>query len=180
MKSRPSNNRILENLQSQQVHDVFNALVRSHSKLLYLRVRSIVGTHEDANDVMQDSLLKIWKGLPQFRGKSQLSTWAYQIASRTAIDFVRSRNRTHQLFMTETPALSEVAPGDAAGNYESGFQHFVQLIDSLPDQQRFVFIFKYFEGMTYEELHQHNGTSVGGLKANYHHAATTLKNKLSN
>lgn len=82
--------------------------------------------------------------------------------------------------MTETSALSEVVPGDAEGNYESGFQHFVQMIDSLPDQQRFVFIFKYFEGMTYEEIHHNTGTSVGGLKANYHHAATTLKNKLSN
>ena len=81
--------------------------------------------------------------------------------------------------MTETSALSEEVQGDAEGNYESGFQHFVQMIDSLPDQQRFVFIFKYFEGMTYEEIHQHSGTSVGGLKANYHHAATAVKNKLS-
>lgn len=178
MKSRPSNNRNLESLKSQQVHDVFNALVRTHSKLLYLRIRSIVGSHEDADDALQETFLKIWKGLPQFRGKSQLSTWAYQIATRTAIDLVRSRKRSQQLIV-ESSSITEFISGNADGNYESGFQHFVQIIDTLPDQQRFVFIFKYFEGMTYEELHQHSGTSVGGLKANYHHAATAVKNKLS-
>jgi RNA polymerase sigma-70 factor (ECF subfamily) len=155
---------------------VFNWLVRTHSRILYLRVRSIVGTHEDADDILQDSFIKIWKHLPSFRGDSSLSTWSYQIATRTAIDFTRSEGKKAVAFgALELNDGSRAPIQDSHMDYRAGMERLIDAIDSLPAQQRYVFVLRYFEGSTYEEIQTLCGTSVGGLKANYHHASTYIK-----
>lgn len=151
----------------------FEALVRRFSEPLYWQIRHIVLTHEDANDVLQNTFLKAWNGLSSFQGDSQFITWLSRIAINESLDFLR-RNK-HSLTCHDEDL--SVANNLMADPYFDGNETEAMLqeaIASLPDVQRTVFQLRYFEDMKYSDMSQLLNTSEGSLKASYHIAVKKI------
>ena len=151
----------------------FELMVRQYSEQLYWMVRRIVLTHDDANDVLQNSFLKAWNGLGSFQGDSKVLTWLSRIAINESLDFLR-RNKQRQTVSDVDPS---VAGALLADNYFDGTETEALLqeaIASLPDVQRTVFQLRYFDEMKYSDISQLLGTSEGALKASYHIAVKKI------
>lgn len=152
----------------------FEIVVRQYSEQLYWQVRRIVLTHEDANDVLQNTFLKAWNGLDSFHGESKVSTWLSRIAINESVDFLRRQKTRAALSADEEPALANTLLAD---NYFDGDETqalLQQAIASLPGVQRTVFELRYFEDMKYSEMSQLLNTSEGSLKASYHIAVKKI------
>jgi RNA polymerase sigma-70 factor (ECF subfamily) len=136
----------------------------------------MVIVHEDADDILQNTFVKAWKGLETFRGEAQVSTWLYRIATNESITFLNQKRNRQMLPLEDAEyQLSHSLHYDA---YFSGDELQLQLqkaILSLPEKQRIVFNMKYFDEMSYEDISEILGTSVGALKASYHHAVKKIK-----
>lgn len=154
----------------------FEILVCQYSEPLYRQIRRIVLDHDDANDVLQNTFIKAWQGLGAFEGRAQLSSWLYRIAVNEALDFLRRKKNNVPLDNKDDDGLS-VASRLMADPYFDGDETAAMLqeaIASLPDVQRVVFQLKYYEGKKYTEISEILGTTVGGLKASYHHAVNKI------
>lgn len=152
----------------------FEALVRQYSEPLYWKIRHIVINHEDADDVLQNAFLKIWKSLDSFQGKSSLSTWLYRIAINEALDFLRHQR---QSAMSSVDDNKKVANQLMADDYFDGDRMHAWLqeaVAQLPEVQLTVFVMKYFDEMKYSEISEVLGTSQGALKASYHLAVKKI------
>lgn len=155
----------------------FRELVEQYSEQLYWTVRHIVGTHQDADDVVQNAFIKIWNKLEDFRGESKLSTWLHRIAVNEALDHIR-REKKHQNDDGDTTELNK----SFADTYFDGDEAELLLreaMETLPSAQRAVFSLKYFEDKPYKEISEILGTSEGGLKANYHYAVEKIRKYLT-
>ena len=153
---------------------VFPIIVSQYSRSLYWKIRSIVLTHDDADDVLQNTSLKAWNSLPSFEGKSRLSTWLYRIAVNESLDFLR-HERTAVLASAD--ADLSVANRLLADTYFDGDRSQALLqeaIAGLPDVQRTVFTLRYYDEMKYSEISEVLGTSEGALKASYHIAVQKI------
>ena len=153
---------------------VFPTIVDQYSQALYWKIRSIVLTHDDADDVLQNTFLKAWKNLPTFQGKAKLSTWLYRIAINEALDFLR-----HQKTATLSSADADLTVANRlmADDYFDGDKSQALLqeaIATLPNVQRTVFTLRYYDEMKYSEISEILGTSVGSLKASYHIAVQKI------
>ena len=154
----------------------FSTLVRSYQERLYWHIRKMVLSHDDSNDVLQNTFMKAWNGLDGFRGDSQISTWLYRIATNETLTFLsnkRMRNQ-HSIDELEENMFSNLQ----ADNYFNGNELQLKLqkaILTLPEKQRLVFNMKYFDDLKYEEMETILGTSVGALKASYHHAVKKIE-----
>lgn len=153
---------------------VFPMIVDQYSQSLYWKIRSIVLTHEDADDVLQNTFLKAWKSLPTFHGKAKLSTWLYRIAINESLDFLR-----HQKTATLSSADADLSVANRllADDYFDGDKSQAVLqeaIATLPDVQRTVFTLRYYDEMKYSEISEILGTSEGSLKASYHIAVQKI------
>ncbi len=149
-------------------------IVNQYSQSLYWKIRSIVLTHEDADDVLQNTFLKAWKSLPTFQGKAKLSTWLYRIAINESLDFLRHQ-KTAMLSNADTDL--SVANRLLADDYFDGDKSQAVLqeaIATLPDVQRTVFTLRYYDEMKYSEISEILGTSEGSLKASYHIAVQKI------
>lgn len=147
---------------------VFPMIVDQYSQSLYWKIRSIVLTHEDADDVLQNTFLKAWKSLPTFQGKAKLSTWLYRIAINESLDFLRHQKTA---VLSSADADLSVANRLLADDYFDGDKSQAVLqeaIATLPDVQRMVFTLRYYDEMKYSEMSEILGTSEGSLKASYH------------
>lgn len=149
-------------------------IVDQYSQSLYWKIRSIVLTHDDADDVLQNTFLKAWKSLPTFQGKAKLSTWLYRIAINESLDFLR-----HQKMATLSSADADLSVANRlmADDYFDGDKSQALLqeaIASLPDVQRTVFTLRYYDEMKYSEMSEVLGTSEGALKASYHIAVQKI------
>jgi RNA polymerase sigma-70 factor (ECF subfamily) len=154
----------------------FSSLVRSYQERLYWHIRKMVLSHDDSNDVLQNTFMKAWNGLDGFRGDSQISTWLYRIATNETLTFLSNkRMRTsNSIDDVEDNLLNNLQ----ADTYFSGTELQLKLqkaILTLPEKQRLVFNMKYFEDIKYEEMEAILGTSVGALKASYHHAVKKIE-----
>jgi len=151
-------------------------LVRTHQEEIYFFVRRMVENHEDANDIVQNTFIKAWKGIDSFRSEAKVSTWLIRIAYNESIDFVNKRNRENKLSIEDySGKLPNVL---AADKYYSGEDIQMKLqsaMATLPEKQKAVFIMKYFKAMKYEEISGITGTSVGALKASYHLAVKKIQ-----
>ena len=157
-----------------QQRQAFSEVVRQYSEQLYWRIRRIVLTHEDANDVLQNVFIKAWMNLDDFQNKSKLSTWLYRIAINESLDFLRKQK--HQLDLSVDEDLS-VSNKLLADDYFDGDETEAQLqeaIASLPDVQRTVFNLRYYDEMKYSDISRLLGTSEGALKASYHLAVKKI------
>ena len=153
---------------------VFPMIVDQYSQSLYWKIRSIVLTHEDTDDVLQNTFLKAWKSLPTFQGKAKLSTWLYRIAINESLDFLRHQKTA---VLSSADADLSVANRLLADDYFDGDKSQAVLqeaIVTLPDVQRTVFTLRYYDEMKYSEISEILGTSEGSLKASYHIAVQKI------
>ena len=149
-------------------------IVDQYSQSLYWKIRSIVLTHEDTDDVLQNMFLKAWKSLPTFQGKAKLSTWLYRIAINESLDFLRHQKTA---MLSNADADLSVANRLLADDYFDGDKSQAMLqeaIATLPDVQRTVFTLRYYDEMKYSEMSEILGTSEGSLKASYHIAVQKI------
>ena len=153
----------------------FKYLINSYQKQLYFIIRRIVVFHEDADDVLQNTFLKIWKGLPNFNEDAKFYTWAYRIATNEAITFINKKKKENNISL-ENVSFFMTAP-KAEFNYDGDEiqQKLEDAIVTLPEKQRAVFHLKYFDDLKYEEISKILGTSVVALKASYHHAVKKIE-----
>lgn len=157
----------------------FNLLVRKYSERLYWHIRKLTCCHEDANDLLQTTLVKVWKNLPEFREESKLYTWLYRIATNETLTFLKKKRITSFLSLTDySTVLENKLQTDKYFNGDRLQTAFYKAILKLPDKQRAVFNLRYFQELKYEEIAQILGTSVGALKASYHHAYKKIKQNL--
>jgi RNA polymerase sigma-70 factor (ECF subfamily) len=158
----------------------FNMLVREYQKRVYWHVRKMVIDHEDANDLTQEVFIKIHRYIDNFRQDSSLFTWIYRIATNECLSFLQKKKRRFLLPIGdvegELSAKLEATPGLSADDIQLKLQ---KALLKLPDKQRLVFNMKYFEAMSYEQMSEVTDTSVGALKASYHHAVKKIEDFLS-
>jgi RNA polymerase sigma factor, sigma-70 family len=161
---------------STQKHYAFNLIVRKYSERLYWHIRKLIISHDDSDDVLQNTFMKVWNGLDNFREDAQLYTWLYRIATNESLSFLNQKKRKFFLPLVDVERqLSNTLESD---EYFSGDELQLKLqkaILTLPEKQRVVFNLKYFEEMQYEEMSEILETSVGALKASYHHAVKKIE-----
>ena len=152
----------------------FDMLVRKMSPQVYWQIRRLVFSHDDANDIMQNAFLKAWTNIDSFRGDSKVSTWIFRIAINEALSFLQRKRDLISLDSDEATGVFQLE-ADTDFNGDKAQFEFQKAIASLPDKQRLVFNMKYFDEMKYEEMSEIFGTSVGALKASYHHAVKKIE-----
>jgi len=156
----------------------FNLLVKEYQQRMYWHIRKMVIDHEDTDDIMQEVFIKVWRNLDKFREDSSLYTWLYRIATNECLAFLKKKKR--RFFLPIHDVVSELS--DKLSNSENvlldGDAIEIRLqkaLLQLPDKQRIVFNMKYFEEMTFSDISEITGTSVGALKASYHHAVKKVE-----
>lgn len=158
----------------------FNLLVRAYQQRVYNHVRKMVIDHDDADDVTQEVFIKIHKAIDGFREDSQLFTWIYRIATNECLTFLNKKKRRFFLPIEDVAAqLSsklDLMPELSGDEIQKKLQ---KAILTLPDKQRVVFNMKYFEELSYEDMAEITSTSVGALKASYHHAVKKIEEYLN-
>jgi RNA polymerase sigma-70 factor (ECF subfamily) len=147
-----------------------------YKERLYWHIRRIVLVHNDADDVLQNTFIKIYKGIAHFEGKSKLYTWLYRIATNEAISHLQSKARQATASLDdEANLLSTRLKADTWFDGDEVQAKLQVAIAQLPDKQKLVFNLRYYDEMPYEEMATKLGTSVGALKASYHHAAKKIE-----
>ncbi|MDE5887549.1 MAG: sigma-70 family RNA polymerase sigma factor [Muribaculaceae bacterium] len=157
----------------------FGVLLKHYSQPIYWQVRKMVVSHDDANDLVQNVFLKAWNNLHNFRGEAKLSTWLFKIAINESINFVNKEKQRLQLSedADESFLLNNIE-ADSFFDGEELQRDLQKAIAALPEKQKLVFNMRYFDEMKYEEMSEILGTSVGALKASYHHAVKKVTEKL--
>ncbi len=156
--------------------DAFAEVVAAYSEKLYWQIRKMVLSHEDANDILQNTFLKAWSNLSGFRGDAKLSTWMYKIAVNECITFLNKQRATNNVPLDDTDVyLLQTLEADDYFDGDKIDKKLQEAILSLPEKQRLVFTMKYNDDMKYEEMSEILGTSVGALKASYHHAVKKIE-----
>ena len=166
---------------SGEFESAFNAVVQNYSERLYWHVRRFLCSHDDTNDLMQDIFIKVWKALPSFRGESNIFTWIYRIATNEVLNHLRKQKFMALVQLdSSTERLLKKIDDDPYFNGDALQRELHKAIQMLPEKQRLVFNLRYFDEMKYEEISEITGTSVGALKASYHHAYNKIKADLEN
>lgn len=154
----------------------FSRVVDEYQQRLYLHIRRLVIDHNDADDVLQNTFIKVWKALESFKGDSLLYTWLYRIATNEAITFLDQKRK--RFFIPIVNVEQQLSKSLEDDSFFTGDQIQLKLqkaILTLPEKQRIVFNMKYYEEMKYEEMSEILRTSVGALKASYHHAVKKIE-----
>ena len=157
----------------------FKTLIKEFQQPLYWHIRKIVFDHEDADDVLQNTYIKVFKNIKGFRGDSKLSSWMYRIAINEALTFIKQKSKKMGLSISEYNE-NKVNQLEADVYFEGDAiaLKLQQALAKLPEKQRLVFNLKYYEELKYSEISEILETSVGGLKASYHHAVKKIKDEL--
>lgn len=164
---------ILEALRNEKTrHHAFSQLVEHYREPLYWRIRHIVITHEDTNDVLQNTFIKVWNNMDNFQMRAQFSTWINRIAINESLDFLRSKK--DKLSTDEYGGLAVRLLADEYFDGDATQALLQEAIATLPEVQRMVFNLRYFDEMKYSEMSQVLGTSEGALKASYHLAVKKI------
>lgn len=172
---------LLEKIRNPETRNYgFNMLVRSYQQRIYGLVRKMVIDHDDADDVTQEVFIKVHRAIDGFREDAQLYTWMYRIATNECLTFLNKKRRRFFLPIEDVgAALSEKvdsAPYITGDEIQKKLQ---KALLKLPDKQRLVFNMKYYEDLSYEEIANITKTSVGALKASYHHAVKKVEEYLT-
>ena len=159
------------------VRDAFAEVISTYSEPLYWQIRRMVQSHDDANDLLQNTFMKAWMSIENFRGDARLSTWLYKIAINESITFLaRERKRLGLSLDDQESALAHTIEADPDIDGDALAQELRKAIATLPEKQRLVFNMKYFDEMKYEDMSNILGTTVGALKASYHLAVKKIEN----
>ena len=165
---------------SETKEKAFKRLVSEYKVRLYWHIRKLVLDHDDAHDVVQNTFIKIHLNIDKFRENSSLFTWMYRIATNESLNFINSKAAKMGLLNQEW--IEAKADGLMADSYFDGDQAALKLqkmVARLPEKQRIVFNMKYFDNLNYQDISEVLDTSVGALKASYHHAVKKIKAELN-
>ena len=163
-------------LRKQATYELgFRTLMMTYQERLYHHIRRMVTDHDDTDDVLQNTFVKVHRGLAGFREQSGLYTWMYRIATNEALSFLQSRKRKSTQPIDDESALHERIIGDVFFDGDGAQARLLAGIQTLPDKQKVVFNLRYYDEMSYGEMSKVTGTSVGALKASYHHAAKKIE-----
>lgn len=154
----------------------FNLLVRQYQQRLYWHIRKMVIDHDDTDDILQNVFIKAYNGLHAFREDAKIFTWLYRIATNECITFLNNKKKRFFIPMVDVERqLSQNLENDSYFSGNRIEMKLQQAILTLPEKQRLVFNMKYYEDMKYEDMSEILGTSVGALKASYHHAVKKIE-----
>lgn len=161
-------------------HKAFETLLEIYSEPVYWQIRRMVMNHDDANDIVQNVFIKAWTNLQHFRGEAKLSTWLFKIAINESINFINKEKHRIQNSVEEGDEsfLLNNLEADEYFDGDSIQRDLQEAISRLPDKQRLVFNMRYYDEMKYEDMSEILGTSVGALKASYHHAVKKITDYL--
>jgi len=157
----------------------FTLLVNHFKKSIYFQIQRIVISHENTDDVVQEVFIKCWNKLNTFNGKSKLSTWIYRVAYNEAIQWIRKNKKEHHLNISEIQTEKQPTNNIFHKDAEEISILLEKAVLQLPEKQKMIFQLKYFEDLSYKDIQIITGGSIGGLKANYHHAVTKIEKLLS-
>jgi RNA polymerase sigma-70 factor (ECF subfamily) len=168
---------ILEKLQDPHTRrEAFTKVVEAYSEKLYWLIRKMVLSHDDANDILQNTFLKAWTNLDHFRGEAKLLTWMHKIAVNESVTFLNRQRAMHNISLDDTDVyMLERLSDDEYFDGDALQLKLEEAILTLPEKQRIVFLMKYKDEMKYEDMSEILGTSVGALKASYHHAVKKIE-----
>lgn len=154
----------------------FEMIVSQYGEQLYWQIRRMVLSHEDANDLLQNTFVKAWTNIDYFRAEARLSTWLYRIALNECLTFLNKQRATATLSLDDPEAdMLHRLEGDLYFSGDKAEKLLQEALLTLPEKQRMVFNLKYYQEMKYEEMSDIFGTSVGALKASYHHAVKKIE-----
>ena len=180
MSQLPDDNDLVFQFKTDNNREIpFTGIVKKYQERLYWHIRRMVVVHEDADDVLQNVFIKVWKGLEGFRGESQLSTWLYKIATNETYTFLENRKKrmAHSLDDVENDLANKIKADERFDGNKIEWK--LELaIQQLPNKQKTVFMLRYYDEMPYEEMSRVLGTSEGALKASYHHAVKKVEDFL--
>ena len=176
----------LKNLENEQltarlrdpatVRQAFNDVIKAFSEPLYWQIRRLVNSHDDANDILQNTFLKAWGSLENFRGEAKLSTWLYKIAINESLTVLERERRRASMSLDDSEAAMAATIAAEPDIDGDGLSRRLRIaVASLPEKQLIVFNLKYFDDMKYEDMSEILGTSVGALKASYHLATKKIE-----
>ena len=176
-----SDQQIISDLRNSKNHDLaFQALVDKYQERLYWHIRKMVIDHDDTDDILQDVFIKVWKNIEKFREDSNLFTWLYKIATNECLNFLKRRKDKYKVPMEDANQELYSKLDNSPHISGSAIQKKLQkALLGLPDKQRLVFNMKYFDEMKYEDISAVLETSVGALKASYHHALKKIEQYLT-
>ena len=168
---------LIAELKQESTRDLaFNRLVKIYQERLYWHIRKILLNHEDTDDVLQNTFIKVWKSIEGFREESSLYTWLYRIATNESITFLNAKKRRNLLPLNDvSDYLMENLTSDPYFEGDKLQLKLQQAILQLPEKQRLVFNMRYFDEIKYEDMSKILDTSVGALKASYHHAVKKVE-----
>ncbi|RAI84944.1 RNA polymerase sigma factor [Algoriphagus yeomjeoni] len=172
---------ILQLIQDPKTRDVgFRQLIQAYQKRVYHVIRRMVLIHEDADDITQNTFIKAHHHIDKFQGQSSLFTWLYRIATNESLTFLEKKKKRNFFSIDDHQEKME-SYIDQPGNIDGDeIQRLLQkALLTLPDKQRLVFHLKYQEELTYEEMSEITGTTIGALKASYHHAVKKIEHSLT-
>ncbi len=156
--------------------EAFSRIVAQYSEQLYWQIRRMVLFHDDANDLLQNTFIKAWINIDYFRAEAKLSTWLYRIAMNECLTFLNKQRAASTVSIDDAESETiEKLEGDSYFSEDEAQRLLQRALLTLPEKQRMVFNLKYYQEMKYEEMSEIFGTSVGALKASYHHAVKKIE-----
>jgi len=159
----------------------FTAIIKKYQEKLYWHIRRMVVEHEDANDILQNMFIKVWKGLENFREDSQLYTWMYRIATNECLTFIEQQKKRKTVSLSnEETGLSNQLRAEKNFDINKAEWKLQLAMQQLPEKQKAVFNLRYYDEMPYDEMSRVLETSEGALKASYHHAVKKIEDYLLN
>ena len=169
--------RLVARLRSpRECRKAFDEVINVFSEPLYWHIRKMVISHDDANDILQNTFLKAWSNIENFRGEAKLSTWLYKIAINESITFINKEKQHNNLSIDDDNSfLCETLESDEWFDGDELQVELQRAISKLPEKQRLIFNMRYFDDLKYEEISDILGTSVGALKASFHHAVKKIE-----
>lgn len=161
-------------LEAEENREAFAQVVQQYSEPLYWKIRRMVLSHDDANDVLQNVFLKAWTNMGEFKNKSRMSTWLYRIAVNETLDFLRKKKRMDSFCGSDDASVANQLLADEYFDGDETQAQLQEAIAQLPEVQRMVFNLRYFDEMKYSEMSRLLDTSEGALKASYHLAVKKI------
>ena len=169
---------ILKLIADDSIEEGFRRLVTEYQEPLYWQIRRMVTFHDDANDVLQNTFIKVYKNILKFNGESKLSTWMYRIAINESINYLKKMKKRRVDGIDDESDFVEKLKQDQYFDHSDTLVALQKAIRVLPEKQKAVFTMRYYEDLTYKEMADVLGGSIGSLKASYHHAVKKVEEYL--